>query len=650
MLTPQTSNPTAFRSSQEHTRGRGFLLRLLGRCSSMKSAAAFIALLAIVIGGATVYERDYGRDVAAVMIYQAWWFKLIFVALAINIFGAAAVRYPWRKHQTGFVVVHAGLLTLMLGFALAGNRLDGMLSVTSTEAASRIELPDDYLGMVIGTQRYAVRFQPLDFAGYPSFGRFCLSPVWPLRAPGMHACDATLMRHADGPIVQRLRRSFGDRSVIVPDAVPTVRVTRVVDTARLESGFVADARGKPAVKVELMGRFPGMPMGSLVPVQSGWMHLPDVADLSAGPASVTLARSNNPELLRDFIAKPADIAAPVLKAYWHGKSYAIPVDPRNLPTTTQLADDFIVTIDRAVERPRKTDTGLDDSPEAAFDPFLAVNVGVGPADKRDWTPLPIFSYYPCYATDEADAPEFLYEHPGMYKPAANEQGICAQLITGPDRRLYLRTLSRSKGWLSALVIDDRWQGTLVGGAGSPMQVDASITWLPAAVPGPEPVHVVPDTKSQHSERWIEIDVGGESCWLQRGDRKELKVGDTSVFLHYAKAQYDLKSERGFSVQLEKFEEGKDPGGQSSASYASEVTVIRGGERSSHRVTMNEPLTVNGATLYQSSFIAERDDEGRPTGRYLASVFTVATDPGLWFKYAGSAILVGGIILMYLMRR
>ncbi len=187
-----------------------------------------------------------------------------------------------------------------------------------------------------------------------------------------------------------------------------------------------------------------------------------------------------------------------------------------------------------------------------------------------------------------------------------------------------------------------------------MQVNASLTYLPAAAPGPEPVRVVPDTKSEHSERWLEIEVAAndakERCWLKRGERKEVKVGATSVFLHYAKAQYDLESERGFSVQLEKFEEGKDPGGQSSASYASTVTVIRDGKRSSHHITMNEPLTVNGATLYQSSFIAERDDEGRPTGRYLASVFTVATDPGLWIKYAGSAILVGGIILLYLMRK
>jgi hypothetical protein len=620
---------TAFRSSSEHTRGRSALMRFLGYFSSMKSAAATISLLTAVLAIATVYERDYGREVTAVMIYQAWWFKLIFVALAVNIFGAAAVRFPWRRHQAGFVVVHVGLLTLMLGFALAGGRLDGMLSVTQQTAASRIQLPHDYLGVVAGAKQYSAHFQPLRWAGYPSFARYCLTPVWPYAFPGLSRCDELILAPAD---------------------VPAIRAVSVVDTARLDPGFVANDGGGPAVKVDLKGRFPGMPMGMLVPVQSGWLSVPDQTDLSTGPATVSLARSANVELLRDFIAKPAELAAPTLKTYWRGKSYAVNVDAKTLPATHDLADDLRLILERAVDRPRRTQTAIEDDPEAAFEPFLAVRVGVGKDPERKWEMVPVFSYYPCYEIVPGQ-PEFLYDHPGMYRPAAGEQGINLQLIAGPDRCLYARALSRSKGWLSAMSVNERWQGTLVGGVGSPMQVDAALTFLPAAAPGPEPVHVVPDTKDQHSERWIEIDIGGERMWLKRGERKELKLKDGSVFLHYAKAEHDLSTENGFSVQLEKFEEGKDPGGQSSASYASDVTVIgSNGERSSKHITMNEPLTVNGVALYQSSFIPERDEQGQQTGRYLASVFTVATDPGLWIKYAGSAILVFGIILMYMMRR
>ncbi|MBA3710125.1 MAG: hypothetical protein H0W83_15045, partial [Planctomycetes bacterium] len=87
----------AFVGTRERVRGRAWPIRVLGWFSSVRSAGALIALLLAVIGGATAYETAYGRDVAAVVIYQSWWFAGIFVALAVNIFGAAAVRYPWRR-------------------------------------------------------------------------------------------------------------------------------------------------------------------------------------------------------------------------------------------------------------------------------------------------------------------------------------------------------------------------------------------------------------------------------------------------------------------------------------------------------------------------------------------------------------------------
>jgi hypothetical protein len=56
-------------------------------------------------------------------------------------------------------------------------------------------------------------------------------------------------------------------------------------------------------------------------------------------------------------------------------------------------------------------------------------------------------------------------------------------------------------------------------------------------------------------------------------------------------------------------------------------------------------------VYQSSFIPERDEHGQQIpGRYLASVFTVATAPGRILKYLGSAVLVAGMIILYVMRR
>src|SRR5262249_47433932 len=43
--------------------------------------------------------------------------------LGVNIFFAAAKKWPWKKYQTGFLITHVGLLTMVAGGML--NSLDG---------------------------------------------------------------------------------------------------------------------------------------------------------------------------------------------------------------------------------------------------------------------------------------------------------------------------------------------------------------------------------------------------------------------------------------------------------------------------------------------------------------------------------------------
>jgi cytochrome c biogenesis protein ResB len=121
-----------------------------------------------------------------------------------------------------------------------------------------------------------------------------------------------------------------------------------------------------------------------------------------------------------------------------------------------------------------------------------------------------------------------------------------------------------------------------------------------------------------------------------------------VLLHYDRARLDLRRDRGFAVRLERFDEGRDPGGMRSASYASEVAVLTGDGERRQRITMNEPLHIGGVTIYQTAFRPEIGEDGMPTGRQT-SIFTVAEDPGRWLKYAGSALIVAGMMLLWWFR-
>ena len=94
------------------------LLHVYQFLASLKLAVVLILLSAFTYGVGTVVEARYGISVAQFGVYQTWWFNLAMIFLAVNIFCAASIRYPWKRHQTGFVITHIGLLTLLFGTAL----------------------------------------------------------------------------------------------------------------------------------------------------------------------------------------------------------------------------------------------------------------------------------------------------------------------------------------------------------------------------------------------------------------------------------------------------------------------------------------------------------------------------------------------------
>src|SRR5580698_10278348 len=87
--------------------------------ASLKLAVVLILSLACVLGLATFVEANFGTAAVAFLVYHTWFFAALLSLLAVNIFCAAAIRFPWKRHQTGFVITHIGLLTLLSGSAIS---------------------------------------------------------------------------------------------------------------------------------------------------------------------------------------------------------------------------------------------------------------------------------------------------------------------------------------------------------------------------------------------------------------------------------------------------------------------------------------------------------------------------------------------------
>src|SRR5262249_21090620 len=78
---------------------------------------AVVSLFAFVVALAvgTMMESWYSAQVAQQLVYRAWWFTLLLAVLAVNIFFAAVKKWPWKKHQTGFLITHVGLIMMLAG-------------------------------------------------------------------------------------------------------------------------------------------------------------------------------------------------------------------------------------------------------------------------------------------------------------------------------------------------------------------------------------------------------------------------------------------------------------------------------------------------------------------------------------------------------
>jgi hypothetical protein len=619
----------AFISSRARGSGRSRWFQLLCEIGSVRMAAILIAALATVIGSATVYERAYGSQVTTVMVYQAWWFTTLFAILGACLIAAVVVRLPLRRHQWGFAVVHLGLLVLMGGFWMHGHhRLDGMLEAAPGAEAARIELPTDALIVVDGDKRRSAVFQPITYAGYPSLLGFLARDLW-----------------LDPP--PRINELSSPRMLLDNDGL-RAELTAVLDTGGSDLGYAHAATGQPAVLLSLAARTPG---AGLQPFARDWL-VPGgqtISDQGMLLASMMVARS--PYLADGFNAPlpPAGDDGELIVGL-ADRSVRVPVVAG---AVSELGPDLALRVERVLRNPAQVGDRLEQDDGARLDPVVEYSIGMGPAETRTWTRR--YAAALLLAASEPGFPDVLYAHPQVYSPSGG-QGAYLQLLIVPGdagSRLLLRWFTRSKGLSGTAEVSSTWSGDLAGSADGPMQLRATVDWLPHAQPAPEPVSMLPG-KQDRAMRWAHIRLSDGTTsterWFHRDEVAAVDLGAKTLFVSYRRAVYDLREQHGFAIRLERFDEGKDPGGMRSASFSSEVSVLpASGDPIPALITMNEPLHHAGVTLYQTAFRPETDGKGQPTGRQV-SVFTAATDPGRIPKYLGSLLLVGGIIMLFLMRR
>lgn len=141
---------------------------------------------------------------------------------------------------------------------------------------------------------------------------------------------------------------------------------------------------------------------------------------------------------------------------------------------------------------------------------------------------------------------------------------------------------------------------------------------------------------------VEVKYFGKSYWVKNTAPIELTNGTDKVRFSLGPKEIEIP----YQITLDRFQMNKNPGTNNPASFESYVQLLdsRGnGTVENHHIYMNNPLKYDDFTFYQSSYFPMGNDQ-------FGSVLSVNYDPGRFFKYLGSFLIVFGSIWHYILNR
>ncbi len=558
--------------------------------ASIKLAVVLLLALAVILGTATFYESLYDTKTAQYLVYGSPWFALFLATLFINVLCATTIRYPWKGYQTGFVITHVGILTILVGSMVTMvYGIDGQMAIEEGASSERVTL--DAPVLLFGTESSSLKEIPAEFRWSPP--------------------------REDRPY----RYELGNG------------ITAVVDGyyhhSLAEPVYRAAPGGEPAVKIE----FTSSRFGAL----DNWLT-PSMGVVTLGPASArlqTLAEGEPPPAATPDQGEFGDLQILVDE-----QPFLLPVKPLLKSSRRLQGTPYSVRVIRYLPMAVVRDNKLVNGGEQPRNPCVELEISNAKGEKERFY---LFSNLPNLNTKfQQTGPDFrvraLYNFSPEHEMA--EDGHAHQQ-KAPKRHLDLYLTPAGKLFYQ---LENGKRGEFVPGQPvSPGWMDIKLT-LREVLPSSSKETVYREFKLPKDQKdgpppAIRVKLEGsqktDPFWLQYGDVREIKdASGKPAWFGYAFKTVPV----GVKLELLDFEIGYDPGTTNPASYKSKVRV----DGKEHTIQMNEPLHRNNFTFFQSSY------QENPGGPWI-SVFSVAYDPGIFLKYLGSIMLVGGIFTMFYLK-
>lgn len=108
---------------------------------SLKLAVIVIVALGVISAVGTVMESKYDMITAQKLVYHSPYMYFVMILLCVNLIAVAVDRLPWKKRHTGFVIVHAGIVILILGsYVTRKVGVDGSISIDIGNSSRHVSI------------------------------------------------------------------------------------------------------------------------------------------------------------------------------------------------------------------------------------------------------------------------------------------------------------------------------------------------------------------------------------------------------------------------------------------------------------------------------------------------------------------------------
>jgi hypothetical protein len=669
MARPQLRNP-----QQPHS--WRLLLGAYEFLASLRLAVFVIFATAAVLACATFIESGYGTEAVRFAVYGSWWFAALLGLLGVNVLAAALIRLPWKRHQTGFVITHAGILVLLVGCVQSWfGGIDAQMGVFEGRTgriafentqhfeleARRDDRPDE-----------SPRIIRVPFASGPFNWRDYSSDLLPRTS-----VDATRLYWLPWRLAHRDWGTIYDRDGIQLTVLDYLSDSRRTpgDPLKLRVQSARDglpgATEPPWEPVELAGRDASDPHGGQGRSLDNRTQLPHGARIvfwvASSQAETDAFANTSPE---------GKLGREGQFVFWvAGRRVVLPADAFTKRSRISLGEGTGIEVElvRIESRFNAAEFRVHSGKSQPRRMVLA-------ADFPDLSLQDVEGgVYGAYWLETAAEPVDPAAKGDMKQQARLPR---IDILQGVDKRLHYRA------WRSPTV---EQSGEVPGGGGrvvvfqkSKFQTAFFVEgFRPHDQPGSnlEPVAFAKKQNSQQKTRQarvrLTVDGRSETFWLEGQAADPLHSPPEPAQLHAQpgkgrRATLSLswdKVDVGFQLYLHKFDRRLDPGTGQASHYSSLVDLCDLSDPPKHvqqkvLITLNEPVnfsdpaTSRSYRVYQEAFRGPMKP-GDPLFDMLAggtdreelylSWLTVNYDPGRGLKYFGCLMIVAGIATMFYMK-